>query len=219
GDTLTLNVLGVEIDATIANLRAVDWTSLGINFTLTFAPGTLEGAPQTWIATAQVAESQEDDLERAVTQRFSNVSSIRVKRALATAQETMEGIAAAARVTAAITLVAGVLVLAGAIVATHRRRVYDAVVLKALGATRADVMRAFLAEFALLGAAAAIVAALVGTLAAWGLITEYMRVEFVPLPGTIFGTVLGAALVVMLLGLGGTWRALGQKAAPLLRNA
>jgi len=112
-----------------------------------------------------------------------------------------------------------VLVLAGAIVATHRRRVYDAVVLKALGATRADVMRAFLAEFALLGAAAAIVAALVGTLAAWGLITEYMRVEFVPLPGTIFGTVLGAAVVVMLLGLGGTWRALGQKAAPLLRNA
>jgi putative ABC transport system permease protein len=219
GDTLTLNVLGVEIDATIANLRAVDWTSLGINFTLTFAPGTLEGAPQTWIATAQVAENQEDDLERAVTQRFSNVSSIRVKRALATAQETMEGIAAAARVTAAITLVAGVLVLAGAIVATHRRRVYDAVVLKALGATRADVMRAFLAEFALLGAAAAIVAALVGTLAAWGLITEYMRVEFVPLPGTIFGTVIGAAFVVMLLGLGGTWRALGQKAAPLLRNA
>ncbi|MBC8793745.1 MAG: glycosyl transferase family 1 [Tagaea sp. CACIAM 22H2] len=219
GDTITLNVLGVEVDATIANLRAVDWTSLGINFTLTFAPGTLEGAPQTWIATAQVAEAQEDDLERAVTQRFSNVSSIRVKRALATAQETMQGIAAAARVTAAITLVAGVLVLAGAIVATHRRRVYDAVVLKALGATRKDVMRAFLAEFALLGAAAAIVAALVGTLAAWGLISEYMRVEFVPLPGTIFGTVIGAAVVVMLLGLGGTWRALGQKAAPLLRNA
>jgi putative ABC transport system permease protein len=219
GDKITLNVLGVEVEATIANLRAVDWTSLGINFTLTFAPGTLEAAPQTWIATAQVAEDQEDALERAVTARFSNVSSIRVKRALATAQETVQGIAAAARITAAITLVAGVLVLAGAIVATHRRRVYDAVVLKALGATRKDIMRAFLAEFALLGAAAAIVAAIVGTLAARALVVEYMRVEFVPLPGTIALTVLGAAVIVMLLGLGGTWRALGQKAAPLLRNA
>lgn len=219
GDTITINVLGVEVDAKIANLRAVDWTSLGINFTLTFAPGTLEGAPQTWIATAQVAEAHEDALERAVTSAFPNVSSIRVKRALATAQETVQGIAAAARVTAAITLIAGVLVLAGAIVATHRRRVYDAVVLKALGATRRDVMRAFLAEFALLGGAAASVAAIVGTVGAWAIVGEYMRVEFVPLPGTIVGTVLGAAAVVMLLGLAGTWRALGQKAAPLLRNA
>ncbi|MCM0019791.1 MAG: FtsX-like permease family protein, partial [Tagaea sp.] len=107
----------------------------------------------------------------------------------------------------------------GAIVATHRRRVYDAVVLKALGATRRDVMRAFLAEFALLGAAASIVAAIVGTICAWLIVGEYMRVEFVPLPGTILGTVAGAALIVTLLGLGGTWRALGQKAAPLLRNA
>jgi putative ABC transport system permease protein len=177
------------------------------------------GAPQTWIATAQVADAQEDALERAVTSAFPNVSSIRVKRALATAQETVQGIAAAARVTAAITLIAGVLVLAGAIVATHRRRVYDAVVLKALGATRRDVMRAFLAEFALLGGAAALVAALVGTFCAWLIVGEYMRVEFVPLPGTIVGTVAGAALVVTLLGLAGTWRALGQKAAPLLRNA
>ncbi|MFM8800351.1 MAG: FtsX-like permease family protein, partial [Tagaea sp.] len=219
GDTITINVLGVEVDAKIANLRAVDWTSLGINFTLTFAPGTLEGAPQTWIATAQVAEAHEDALERAVTSAFPNVSSIRVKRALAAAQETVHGIAAAARVTAAITLIAGVLVLAGAIVATHRRRVYDAVVLKALGATRRDVMRAFLAEFALLGGAAASVAAVVGTVGAWAIVGEYMRVEFVPLPGTIVGTVLGAAAVVMLLGLAGTWRARGQKAAPLLRNA
>jgi putative ABC transport system permease protein len=219
GDTITINVLGVEVDAKIANLRAVDWTSLGINFTLTFAPGTLEGAPQTWIATAQVADAHEDALERAVTSAFPNVSSIRVKRALATAQETVQGIAAAARVTAAITLIAGVLVLAGAIVATHRRRVYDAVVLKALGATRRDVMRAFLAEFALLGGAAAIVAAVVGTACAWLIVGEYMRVEFVPLPGTILGTIAGAAAVVTLLGLAGTWRALGQKAAPLLRNA
>ncbi|CAM9979644.1 unnamed protein product, partial [Phaeothamnion confervicola] len=219
GDTITINVLGREMEARIANLRAIDWTSLGINFTLTFAPGMLEGAPQTWIATAQVEGASEDALERAVTAAFPNVSSIRVKRALASAQQTVTGIATAARVTAAITLVAGTLVLAGAILATQRRRTYDAVVLKVLGARRRDVMRAFLTEFALSGAAAAIVAAVVGTTCAFLLVANYMRIDFVVLPGTLALTIAGAALAVALLGLAGTWRALGQKAAPLLRNA
>jgi putative ABC transport system permease protein len=219
GDTITMNVLGREMDARIANLRAIDWTSLGINFTLTFAPGALEGAPQTWIATAQVDDGQEDALERAVTAAFPNISSIRVKRALATARNTVEGIAAAARVTAGLTLIAGTSVLAGAILATQRRRTYDAVVLKVLGAKRSDVMRALLAEFALSGAAAAIVAAIVGTGCAWLLVAFYMKVEFVIMPGTLVATVLGASAAVALLGLAGTWRALGQKAAPLLRNA
>ena len=219
GDTITINVLGREMEARIANLRAIDWTSLGINFTLTFAPGALEGAPQTWIATAQVADGQEDALERAVTAAFPNISSIRVKRALATARNTIEGIAAAARVTAGLTLIAGTLVLAGAILATQRRRSYDAVMLKVLGAKRSDVMRALVAEFALSGAAAAIVAALVGTFCAWLLVALYMKVEFVILPGALAMTVLGASASVAVLGLAGTWRALGQKAAPLLRNA
>jgi putative ABC transport system permease protein len=219
GDTITINVLGREMEARIANLRAIDWTSLGINFTLTFAPGALEGAPQTWIATAQVDETQEDALERAVTAAFPNVSSIRVKRALALAQQTMGGIAAAARATAAITLVAGTLVLAGAILATQRRRTYDAVVLKVLGARRADVMGALAAEFALSGAAAAIVAALIGTSCAGLLVAGYMNIEFIVLPGTLALTIFGAAISVAVLGLAGTWRALGQKAAPLLRNA
>ncbi len=219
GDTITINVLGREMEARIANLRAIDWTSLGINFTLTFAPGALEGAPQTWIATAQVDPAGEDALERAVTAAFPNVSSIRVKRALASAQETVGAIALAARATASVTLAAGTLVLAGAILATQRRRTYDAVVLKVLGATRADVMRALLLEFALTGAATAAVAAILGTLAAYLLIVSYMRIEFALLPGTLALTVAGAAVAVAAVGLAGTWRALGQKAAPLLRNA
>lgn len=219
GDTITINVLGREMEAKIANLRAIDWTSLGINFTLTFAPGALEGAPQTWIATAQVDAAGEDGLERAVTAALPNVSSIRVKRALATARDTIAAIAVAARATAAVTLAAGTLVLAGAILATQRRRTYDAVMLKVLGATRADVMRALLLEFALTGAAAASVAAVLGTLAAYLLISNYMRIDFALLPGTLAATIAGAAASVAAIGLAGTWRALGQKAAPLLRNA
>ena len=103
GGTITLNVLGREIDVRIANLRAIDWTTLGINFTLVLAPGTLEGAPQTHIATAQVAPEAEDAVERAVTQRFANVSTIRIKDALSLVETVLGQIAAAARITAAVT--------------------------------------------------------------------------------------------------------------------
>lgn len=219
GDTLTVNVLGREVEAQIANLRAIDWTALGINFTLIFAPGTLEGAPQTYIATARVANAAEDALERAITDRFPNVSSIRVKAALATVQTALESIATAARSTAAITLLAGGLVLAGALAATHRRRIYDAVVLKVLGATRRDVLASFLVEFGLLGLAAAIVAVVLGNIAAWIVVNHYMRVDFQPLLVAAAVTAGTATIAVTALGLAGTWRALGLKAAPVLRHA
>ncbi|HSE78462.1 MAG TPA: FtsX-like permease family protein [Alphaproteobacteria bacterium] len=218
GDRITINVLGRDIEAQIANLRAIDWTSLGINFTLVFAPGALEAAPHTHIATAQVAAGYEDSVERAVTDRFANVSAIRIKDALATVDRMLANIAVAARATAALTLAAGILVLAGAVIATQRRRNYDAVVLKVLGARRRDVLAAFLIEFGLIGAATSLVATIAGSFAAWFLMGRYLRAEFVFLPRTVIGVAIAATAAIMVLGLAGTWRALSQKAAPLLRN-
>src|SRR5690606_134144 len=118
-----------------------------------------------------------------------------------------------------VTLVAGLLVLAGAVAAGQRRRIYDAVILKVLGGRRRDIVKAFLLEFGLIGLLAAILAVLFGSLAAWAVLTNVMRVEsftFLFLPVAL--TVLLAIAVTLLFGFGGTWRALQQKAAPLLRN-
>lgn len=219
GDTITINVLGRDVEARIANLRAIDWTSLGINFTLIFAPGTLEAAPYTFIATARATPEAEDAVERLITERFPNVSTIRVKAALATVEDTLESIATAARGTATIALVAGGLVLAGALAASHRRRIYDAVVLKVLGATRREIMAAFLIEFGLLGLAASAAAVLAGSVAAYVLLGVYMRVDFDVMVGPALAIVAAAVLSVLVLGFAGTWRALGQKAAPILRHA
>ena len=82
GDMLTVNVLGKEVSARISNLRRIDWTSLGINFVMVFSPGLLERAPQSEIATVQVASDQELALERAVVAQFPNVTAIRVKEVL-----------------------------------------------------------------------------------------------------------------------------------------
>ncbi|WP_420345783.1 ABC transporter permease [Pelagibius sp.] len=218
GDTLSINILGRDVEVTIANLRVVDWGSLTINFVMVFSPGLLEQAPQTHIATVRAAPEAEDALEIAVTDRFINVSSIRVKEALEQVGELMGHIATAVRAIAAVALAAGVLVLAGAVAAGHHRRVYDAVVLKVLGATRRVVAQAFLLEYGLLGLVTAVIASIIGTGAAYLVLTEIMRTPFIFLPDSVITTALLATAITVAFGFAGTWRALGQKAAPLLRN-
>ena len=218
GDTLTVNLLGREITATIANLRSIDWERLGINFALVFAPGTLENAPQTRLAAVYLPQAEEDALAQAVTERFPNISAIHVREALAAVDRIIGMIGNAVRLTALVTVVAGVLVLGGAVAAGHRRRVYDAVVLKVLGGTRGAIMSAFLIENGITGTLAALVAGVLGTTAAYFLVTRLMKIDWVFLPAPLLWTVSLAALLTAALGFAGTWRALGAKPAQFLRN-
>lgn len=219
GDRMTVNVLGRDIEAEIASIRDIDWSTVSINFTLVFSPRPLSAAPHSFLATVGAdGEVAEGAVQRAVTTAFPNVTAVRVADALDTITTVLGQIATAVRSTAGVTLVAGTLVLAGAIAAGHRRRVYDAVVLKVLGATRGDVMRAFAIEYGLLGLLTAAIAAMVGTLTAWAVLTYVMRIDWVFLPTAVLSTTVLATGITLILGFVGTWRALGQKAAPLLRN-
>ncbi len=218
GDTLTVNILGREVTAEIANLRKIDWTSLGINFVMVFSPGMLESAPQSYIATARLDEDREVALERKVTDAFPNVSSIRVKEILDGVAQILGNLSVAVRVIASVAILAGVLVLAGAIAAGHHRRIYDSVVLKVLGATRWDVMLAFLLEYLLLGLVTAVVAAGIGTAAAYVVISGIMDAPWSFDMRTLIVTLALAISLTAGLGGAGAWNALGRKAAPFLRN-
>ena len=219
GDTITVNVLGREITAEIANTRQIDWTNLGINFVLVFSPGLLSSAPHTVLATVEMGggAAAEEALEREVTAGFPNITSVRVREALEAVNSLLENFAMAVRATGGVTLAAGILVLAGAMAAGFRSRVRDAVVLKVLGATRGRILGIYIREYAALGLATAVVAALAGTVAAYVVITVVMEMPWRFLPGTVALTVLAAALVTVALGLLGTWRALSVPSAPVLR--
>ena len=218
GDTIAVDVLGREVTARIANLRIVDYRSLGINFAIIFSPNALTGAPASHIATLRGPSREEDAAERAVAAKFPTITAIRVRDVLDQVAGLVGRIADAVRASAASTVAAGALVLAGAIAAGHRRRVYDAVVLKAVGATRGDIARVFLYEHLAIGLAAALVASILGTVAARLLVTRIMRLEWTFLPWPVVLTALLAAGFCIAVGFVGTWRALGQKAAPYLRN-
>ncbi|MGH7092530.1 MAG: ABC transporter permease, partial [Stellaceae bacterium] len=218
GDTLTVNLLGRAITARIANLRQIDWARLGINFAIVFAPGTLEAAPQTHLAAIYAPPASAETVVRRLGDRFPNLTAIPVREALATIARIARAVATAMRLTALVAVFSGILVLGGAIAAGHRRRVYDAVVLKVLGATRRTVTAAFLIEHGLVGAAAAVTAAAVGTAAAYFVVTGPMHSDWKFLFRPLALVLAIGVLASLALGFAGTWRALGVKPAPYLRN-
>ena len=218
GDTLTINVLGREITGTLASLREVDWSTLDLNFAIIFAPGTLEQAPQTHIASIHVPPAQEEAVYRVMTRQFPNVSAIGTREVLQNVSRTLERIGAAFRGMAAVALLTGFLVLAGAVSADQHRRIQDAVIFKICGATRWNILTAFAAEFLLLGLIAGLISALVGSLAAMGILKGLMETTFRLHAGAIATTLLIGLVLTLSLGLLGTWKALGHKPAELLRR-
>lgn len=218
GDKLTVNVLGRDIEAEIASIRQLDWSSMGINFVLVFSPGLLERAPHTFLATVKASPAAELNLFRAVTQKYPNISVVRMKDVLTELNSIVQKLGAAVRGAAAITLIAGLIVLAGALAAEHRRRLKEGAILKALGATRRDVILAHVIEYGTVGLVGALLAFLLGWAAAWAMVTVLMSAQFYFAPGVAAATALGGVAATLLLGLAGAWQALAAKPAPLLRT-
>jgi putative ABC transport system permease protein len=218
GDVVRVNVLGRDIDLKVASLRDIAWQTLSLNFTLVASPGLLQHAPHTHIATVRVAGPDQGSLLRAVTDALPNVTGIRVEDVLAAVAALLDQVAAALTATGSLTLIAGALVLVGAVAAGQRRRTREAVILKALGATRRQIRIAWMVEFGTLGLAAGLIAALVGALASFGVVRYIMHIEWVFLPGTLAGTLIASLAMMLAFGYAGTATALRAKVAPMLRN-
>jgi len=221
GDEIVVNVLGRDIPATISNLRTVDWQGLGINFVLVFSPNAFRGAPHTHIAT--LTEDRPDPagdarIVRSVADAFPMVTSVRVREALETVGAVVTNLVLAIRGASAVTLVSAVLVLGGALAAGHRHRVYDAVILKTLGATRARLLGAYALEYLMIGFATAVFGVIAGSIAAWLIVSRLMTLSFIWQAGSAAGVVAAALIVTVGLGLAGTLLALNQKPATVLRN-
>jgi putative ABC transport system permease protein len=221
GDEIVVNVLGRDISAKIGNMRTVDWQGLGINFVLVFSPNAFRGAPHTHIATLTEAHpdaGSDAAIVKSVANAFPTVTSVRVREALETIGTVVTNLVLAIRGASAITLISALLVLGGALAAGHRHRVYDAVILKTLGATRVSLLGAYALEYLLIGFATAIFGVIAGSIAAWLIVTRLMTLSFVWQAGSAAGVVASTLFVTVGLGLAGTLMALNQKPAAVLRN-
>jgi putative ABC transport system permease protein len=221
GDEIVVNVLGRDISAKIGNLRNIDWQGMGINFVLVFSPNAFKGAPHTHVATLTEAHPDAAGDARIIKQvadAFPMVTSVRVREVMETVGGVVTNMALAIRGASAVTLISAILVLGGALAAGHRHRVYDAVILKTLGATRARLLGAYALEYLLIGLATAVFGVIAGSVAAWLIVTRLMTLSFIWQAGSAAGVVLAALIVTVGLGLAGTLLALNQKPASVLRN-
>jgi putative ABC transport system permease protein len=222
GDTITVNVLGRNVEARIANFRKIDWESLAINFVMVFSPNTLAGAPHRVLVTLEYPkgtdQAREAKLIQALADRFPLVTAIKVGDIVEAAKDLLQKVMTAIGMTAGVTLLIGALVLTGAVAATQQRRKYQAVLYKTLGATRGRIVSAELLEFGLLGVAVAAFALAAGTITAWALCKWAFEVKFAFSWLAATEAVLLALALVLGVGAIATWRVLSAKAAPYLRG-
>ncbi|QDL90731.1 FtsX-like permease family protein [Paroceanicella profunda] len=217
GDTLTVNVLGRDITAKVANFRTVDFRSMGINFLMVFNPGALSGAPHTHLATVYATPAAEAPLLRSLADAYPNITAIRVRDAIARVSGALGELSRATRWGAAAVLLTGFTVLIGAAAAGERRRVFEAAVLKTLGAGRGHILGSFAIRAAVLGAAAGAVAVIAGGLAGWAVMVFVMDAGYAFEPVSAVGIVAGGALASLLAGLGFALRPLAVRPARVLR--
>ena len=217
GDSITVSALGVEVTAKIASLRRINWRTFGFNFVLVFSPDTFAGAPFNDMATISVSPAREPAVSRAIGRAFPSVSVLRVKDVIATVSDLLGRLAAAVAAASSVAVAAGIAVLVGAVVAAQRARIYDAVLLKLLGATRGQVLAVQAIEFALLGIVVAAVALAAGTGAGWYVVTRLFALQWAPDWGAVLLTLAAGIATVMLVGLAGAWPALSARPAAALR--
>ncbi len=228
GDSLSVNVLGRTITAEISNLRQVEWQSMAINFVMVFSPNTFAGAPHAHLATLSLdpagarsqdaIRTQEADVMKAVIRDFPTVTTVRVGEALDRVNDLVRQLAWGMRAASSLAILASILVLAGALAAGQRERIYDAVILKTLGASRRQVLSAYSLEYGLLGLVTALFALGIGHGAAYLVLTQVMDMPFVWQPVAALVAVLLAMTATVVLGLIGTWSSLNKKPARVLRN-
>jgi putative ABC transport system permease protein len=219
GDSVTLNILGREITAKIANAREVKWESFRINFVFIMTPGALDGAPHSWLATTRSPDKNfASQIEKQVTAEFNNISAVSVSDAVQTVEKILSLLGAAIQMTAIVTLLSGLAVLAGSVANSEAQRFTDSMILKILGARRVDIIIAWILEYSLLAILTGLVAIIIGSATSYALISFFIGAEFMFNLPLVALTAFSGAGATICLGLAGAMRTLGSKPAPFLRE-
>jgi putative ABC transport system permease protein len=218
GSTLTFDIQGVLIPATVTSIREVNWGNLSTNFFVIFSPGVLDGVPVSYIATVRSMPDQDASLQRQIVSAFPNITAINIRHVLETVRHVLEQIGLVVRFMAVFTIAAGLVVLAGAIATTRHWRTRESVVLKTLGATRFLVARTFAVEYGMLGMIAGLVGAGMASLLAFILLRFVMDVPWHFQPATLLMGIIATIVLTIVSGFLTTFRILGQKPLAVLRH-
>jgi putative ABC transport system permease protein len=218
GDSITVSLLGVEIPAKIASLREIKWENFGLNYVMVFSPGSLDAAPHNMVATLSVSKSAENTLAKSIPRTFPSSSLIEVGEVTAQITTLLTQMAQAIAAAASIAILAGIAVLVGAIAAARQSRIYDSVILKMLGSTRAQILGAQAMEYGVLALALGLLSLALGLGAAWYVVVQIFDFTFAPDPAILALTLIGGAGLTFVLGILGSLPILAARPSEALRS-
>ncbi len=218
GDEISVNILGRDLSATVNSFHAAEFSDMSINFVMIWNPSALESAPHSLLATLYAEPEAEGRLTRIMADNFPNITAIGVRESISRVIETLDSLASAIRWGAGATFLTGFVVLIGAAAAGENRRIFEAAVLKTLGATRGRILGSFALRSLILGGAAGLVAILAGSVFGWAVLTYVMEANYKFDLLSAFAIVAGGAFASLIAGLFFAWRPLSTEPARVLRN-
>ena len=218
GDPLEFDVQGVSLRTRVASLREVDWQRVQPNFFVVFPEGVLENAPQFYaVVTRADSSGASASLQRAVVQRFPNVSVIDLALVLNTLDAILGRVSDAIRFVALFTILTGFAVLASAVLSSRSQRLKESILLRTLGAPWRQIVSSVIAEYMFLGLISGLTGAVLAIAASWGLSFYFFKtVAAVSLPAVISIPLLVTGITVLAGGLG-CWGILRRSALEALR--
>jgi putative ABC transport system permease protein len=218
GDTLDFEIQGVPLRTQVASLREVDWQRVRPNFFVVFPEGVLEAAPQFFVLAARAADAQQTAaLQRAVVERYGNISVIDLTLILNTVNAILGRVGYAIRFVAGFTILTGFAVLAGAIISSRGQRIKESILLRTLGAARSQIITGVVAEYIFAGAVAAVAGTTLALAASWGLSLYFFKTVAQISGGPLMAIPLLVTLVTVGAGVLGCWGLFRRSALDTLR--
>jgi putative ABC transport system permease protein len=218
GSTIEFDIQGTVVPATVSSIRKVEWNNFSTNFYMILSPGSLEGAPFTFVATVRVSPAEEVPLQQAVVEAFPNVTAINIGEVMDTFARVLEHLSVAIRTIAVFCMLAGALVMAAALATTRYRRLYESVVFKALGATRLLIAGSFATEYAFIGAVAGLIGTVLASMLSWGVLYFVFDLPWGLHLGVLISGLLSTMVLTLAVGFLSTFRILGQRPLAVLRH-
>ena len=200
GDEIAFNVHGRIIDTEVGSIRRVDWSRMRTNFFVVFPDGVLESAPQTWVFVTRTAGAEESGaVQASIVRDYPNVSTVDLALIVDVLERLFAQLAAVIRFMAFFSIATGLAILAGSIVVSRYRRIEEIVLLKTLGASRADIRWISGTEYLALGVLASVVGLGLSLIAGW-LLARYLFEAPLALPAAqlVVATATAAALTVVI---------------------
>jgi len=218
GSTLTFNIQGVPFVATVRSLRTVDWGSFSLNFFMILEPGSLDGAPITYIATAKVPETVEIPLQHAIVSAMPNVTAIHIGDVMDNIAKIFRQLAMGIHALALLCLITGAVVMIAAISINRYRRQHELAILKALGGGRGLLLFSLSTEFGLIGGFAGLLGLGLGCLLSWSILHFFFDLTWtINLPVLLTGLIM-TIILTLVTGILGTYRLLGLSPLSVLRQ-